>query len=128
MWQRYVHVTAEQMNEEIFAGAGVVEDDDSLSRERQRCGNCRETLAPTAHWCPNCGEPATKEARDEKQAGVESLTSGIDTVRDDGRVYGLSQGLRLINADPSKLGHADIPPDASVDSDSRGSSTESMNR
>jgi len=129
MWQRYVHVTAEQMNEEIFAGAGVVKDDDSLSRERQRCGNCRETLAPTARWCSNCGEPATKEARETRQNGVQSVTSGIETVRDTGRVMKRTQTLRLLEVDPSRLGHEGAPPETSTSSsDWSGSSTESMSR
>lgn len=79
MWATYVHLHAEDMNEEIFADAGVVDDTDTLSRERETCGNCRETLPPHAAHCPNCGEPVTKEARDRRDevvdAGVEQLAA-----------------------------------------------------
>ncbi|QLH77420.1 tyrosine-type recombinase/integrase [Halosimplex rubrum] len=129
MWQRYVHVTAEQMNEEIFAGAGIVDDDDSLSRERQRCGNCREPVSPSARWCPNCGEAVTKEARERQQAGRQSMMSGIEDVRAPQRVSLRTQGVGILDVDPSRLGQAETPPSSSVSSDSSSSpsSIESRN-
>jgi integrase len=122
MWKRYVHVTAEQMNEEIFAGAGIVDDDDSLSRERKRCGNCREPASPSARWCPNCGEPVTKEARERQQAGRQAMMSGIEDVRASERVSLRTQSVGILDVDPSCLGHAETPP-SSVSSDSSLSSS-----
>jgi len=127
MWKRYVHVTAEQMNEEIFAGAGVVDDDDSLSRERKRCGNCREPLPPHSHYCNNCGEPATQQARKQKQQGFQSLTEGLNAVRNPHRKTGIGSVFQLVEMDASRLGHDDAPPDVSLPDES-ASSIESRSR
>lgn len=85
MWDRYVHVTAKEMNEQIFAEAGVVEESDALSQRRDRCGNCREVVAPHTHYCPNCGEPLSPDARDEFADANADIAQGMADVRDDRR-------------------------------------------
>ncbi|MBX0346610.1 site-specific integrase [Haloarcula pellucida] len=109
MWQRYVHVTAEQMNEEIFAEAGVVEDDDSLSKERTTCGNCRETIPAHADYCSWCGEPNSREARETKDSAVGSLADGLAELDDAGRRQFVAELLQEIEADPSQLGTHESP-------------------
>lgn len=129
MWQRYVHVTAEQMNEEIFADAGIVEDDDSLSRERKRCGTCREPLAPHVQYCPRCGEPATPDARETRDQAVQSTTAGLDAAANPADLTTRAQLLRLINADPSVTSHSDpSPSDLPESFGLSSSSTESSTR
>lgn len=66
MWSKYVHLHAEDMNETIFADSGAVEASSDHEKIRHPCGNCRTTLAPHHRHCPNCGEPATPEARRER--------------------------------------------------------------
>jgi len=64
MWERYVHLTAEDMNEQIYAEAGVVEETDAQSTTRKRYDNCREVVPPYQQYWDNWGEPATAETRD----------------------------------------------------------------
>jgi integrase/recombinase XerD len=73
MWQRYVHLHAEDMNEQIFADAGVIDSSDGVEKQRHPCGNCRETLAPHHSFCPKCGEPATPAARGDMAAFRDEL-------------------------------------------------------
>jgi len=107
MWQRYVHVTAEQMNEEIFASAGIVEDDDSLSKERLHCGNCRETIPAHAEYCPRCGEPTSPDTRELKDQAVNSLADGLAELDDVDRRRFVAELLQEAEADPSSLGSHD---------------------
>jgi integrase len=129
MWQRYVHVTAEQMNEEIFASSGIVEDDDSLSRERKRCGTCREPLPPHAEYCPNCGAPATPAARETTDRAIESTTAGVESFTNQTDLTTIAQMLRIVNTDPDLVGHSDPSPSELPDSFGvSDSSTESSSR
>ena len=73
MWQVYEHIAGEEHNKDIFQAAGVTEsDDEGPARERHPCGNCRETLAPQHEFCPNCGAPATMDAREALQSEREA--------------------------------------------------------
>lgn len=80
MWERYVHITAEELNDDIFADAGITDRDERTEQRRRNCGNCRETLAPHHEFCPTCGEAATPQARsqvdDAEKAGLDTLASG----------------------------------------------------
>lgn len=82
MWETYVHVTAEELNDDIFGTAGVGDPTEESNPVRKTCGNCHEVLAPHHAHCPNCGEPATPEARrqrDEKQDDVvDALVEATD--------------------------------------------------
>lgn len=68
MWQSYVHLHAEDMNEQIFADAGVIDSSDGIDKQRHPCGNCRETLAPHHRHCPKCGSAVSPEAREDMTA------------------------------------------------------------
>lgn len=103
MWERYVHLTAEDMNEQIYAEAGVVEETDATSTIRERCGNCREVVPPYQQYCGNCGEPATAEARDlqfEAESDVVDDLAQADDVVD--RQL-LKKVHKLIKANPQVL-------------------------
>jgi integrase len=63
-WATYEHIAAEEHNRDIFAQAGVVDDDEGPDTARRSCGNCRETLAPHHSFCSRCGTPADPELRD----------------------------------------------------------------
>jgi len=82
MWERYVHVTAEEMTEEIFDTAGVVDSGDAHSVDRRPCGNCRETVPPHADWCPACGEPLSPDARHERGAAIGDIAQGQADIED----------------------------------------------
>jgi integrase len=64
MWDNYVHISGEQMNEDIFAAAGVIDPDEDSGQERRRCGTCNEPLAPQHRHCPNCGTPTNQRRRE----------------------------------------------------------------
>jgi len=82
MWQTYVHIAAEEHTEDIFAHAGIGDPEDGVKHERRPCGNCHEPLAPHHEYCPRCGEPATKEARDRQNNAVSGLGQGQVDVED----------------------------------------------
>ena len=79
MWETYVHLHAEDMNNSIFADAGEVEPDTRESPGRTNCGNCRETLAEHRDHCANCGEPATPEAQETL---TSAISDGVDELGD----------------------------------------------
>ncbi len=82
MWERYEHLTAEDMNEQIYAEAGVVEETDATSTTRERCGNCREVVPPYNEYCGNCGEPVTPEAGDLQLAAEADLVADMAETED----------------------------------------------
>ncbi len=82
MRDQYVYLSAEDMNEQIYAKAGVVEEDEAVSTERKPCGNCTEVVPPSARYCPTCGEPADPEAR-ELQFEAESAVVDDIATKDD---------------------------------------------
>lgn len=73
MWERYVHVTAEEMNEGIFAEAGIIEAGEEATTMRKRCGQCNEPIPPHRDFCGTCGEPVDNEARELLEAVQTSL-------------------------------------------------------
>ncbi len=103
MWERYVHLTAEDMNEQIFAEAGVVAETDATTTTRERCGNGREVVPPYQQYCGNCGEPATVEARD-LQFEAESAVVDDLAATDDATDRELRKRIHeLIKANPQVL-------------------------
>lgn len=66
MLEAYDHTTDRQRNEQIRLQAGFIDEteDDTGPSEPKTCGNCRETLKPTAQFCPRCGAPATRETEE----------------------------------------------------------------
>ena len=111
MWSKYVHLTADELNEDIFATAGVGDADSEASDPtRRECGQCREKLAPHHEYCPRCGEAATPSARERvnefHDVGVEKLADADLTASE--RRF-LSTALKVARADNSAV-HAADPP------------------
>ena len=84
MLQAYDHTTDRQRNEKIRVETGYVEeaDDDTGPSKPKTCGNCRETLKPTAQFCPRCGAPAdrtTEDAIDEQDDRIIESAAQADT-------------------------------------------------
>ena len=84
MLQAYDHTTDQQRNEKIRVETGYVEeaDDDTGPSKPKTCGNCRETLKPTAQFCPRCGAPAdrtTEDAIDEQDNRIIESAAQADT-------------------------------------------------
>lgn len=79
MWKRYVHLHAEDMNDTIYADAGMVDAENGATPRRKQCPNCRGTLPEWGDHCPSCGVPITHEAREAK-ATLEDL--GLDALAD----------------------------------------------
>lgn len=76
MWSEYEHIAAEQHNSDIFAAAGVIDDNDTPDTRRTRCGNCGETAAPHHDYCGQCGQPVTEQAR----SNVAVLKDALDDI------------------------------------------------
>lgn len=113
MWDRYVHLEAEELNDDIFAAAGVTDpDEDRSDPRRQSCGNCREPLAPHHEYCPRCGDAATPDTRNaiqEWQAeGLEELGEG-DLTASERRI--VAAALRAARANNSAAGHVESSGD-----------------
>lgn len=113
MWDRYVHLEAEELNDDIFATAGITEPDEDRSDPRRRsCGNCRESLAPHHEYCPRCGDAVSPEKRsvidDLQSEGLEELAEG-DLTASERRI--VSAALRAARANNSATGHVDSSVD-----------------
>lgn len=84
MLQAYDHTTDRQRNEKIRVETGYVEeaDDETGPSKPKTCGNCRETLKPTAQFCPRCGAPAdrtTEDAIDAQDNRIIESAAQADT-------------------------------------------------
>lgn len=75
MLEAYDHTTDRQRNEQIRLQTGFIEEtDDSTGPSKPKtCGNCRETLKPTAQFCPQCGAPVSRET----EAAIEEQDNRI---------------------------------------------------
>lgn len=89
MWDRYVHLEAEQVNDDIFAAVGVIDEEEGSTKQRKQCGNCREVVAAHADYCSRCGTAVSVDARDIQR---EAEDDGIDSMADEK----LSPGERRI--------------------------------
>lgn len=80
VWERYVHITAEEHNDDIFAAVGIGDAEDGPDRERVPCGNCRQPVAPHHEYCPTCGTAATPERRSmvdtAEELAIDDLADG----------------------------------------------------
>jgi integrase/recombinase XerD len=94
-WDTYVHLLAEDMNETIFADAGLVDEDGADRMARSRCGNCLESLAPHHHHCPRCGKVATHEAREVQEGAIEETGHRMMTTEEVIRREVQQQMMRL---------------------------------
>lgn len=66
MLDTYDYTDEDERNAEIHHRLGFSDDpgaDDGDSLSPVVCGNCREQVASSAHYCPNCGDAVTEEAR-----------------------------------------------------------------
>lgn len=114
MWERYVHLEAEELNDDIFAAAGITDpDEDRSDPTRQECGNCRESLAPHHEYCPRCGDAVSPESRDTVDEfvdrGIDHLADG-DLTASERRM--VTTAIKAIRAENSSV-QAAAPPSAS---------------
>lgn len=65
MLERYDHTTDRERNDQLRARAGFIDEVDAGTEpsKPEPCGNCREMLAASARFCPNCGTATTEDAR-----------------------------------------------------------------
>lgn len=66
----YSGVTDEELNEQIAAQYGIVDEDDVARPAVEECTQCQTPLRPTSRFCPGCGAPLT--------AAVAQTTESID--------------------------------------------------
>lgn len=117
MWSTYEHIAADEHNSDIFAAAGVLEDDDAgPSAERSSCGLCQEPLAPHHDYCPRCGEAVSEQARQLKNSAIDSLAEALAEIDDPNRRAAIAEILQNVEADPSGLGSHASPPSSSESS------------
>lgn len=82
MLDTYDYTDEDERNSEIHHQMGFSDGTDEGDGDALApvvCGNCREQLASSAHYCPNCGEAVTEEAR----ATVEEIEEGAEAGRDE---------------------------------------------
>lgn len=121
MWERYLHLKAEQVNEGMWVKAGVSEPTGESSARREWCPNCNERLPPKTSVCPACAAPVTKGARD-------ALASMEGTMIDDlsmGELTPLQRrlvgaALQLGRGDPAV--HPDLPEETGASESESASS------
>lgn len=103
MWDRYVHVTSEELNDDIFAAAGVVDDEDSVDARRSRCGNCTEPLAPHHRHCPNCGVAASQPRRELVERVDERFVEMLVSTEDAQLRERIAEARRYAKQNPSEV-------------------------
>ncbi|AUV82888.1 integrase [Salinigranum rubrum] len=64
MLEKYDNTNDRRRNEQIGLKAGFLDETEAETGPSvpQSCGNCRETLAPEARFCPRCGTSTTEKA------------------------------------------------------------------
>jgi integrase/recombinase XerD len=103
MWSNYVHITGAQMNEDIFAEAGVIDTDDEPATRRARCGTCDEPLAPQHRHCPNCGTPADRRRRELVALFKNAVADMLVETDDRQHRQELRRLLRLADENPQAI-------------------------
>lgn len=75
MMAKYDHTTDRQRNEQIGLKAGYIDEAEAETEPStpKSCGNCRETLGPSARFCPRCGAATTEDA-------IEALDAQHDRI------------------------------------------------
>ncbi len=109
MWSRYVHVTAEKMNEGIYEDAGLVDVNDDQEQTRRPCGNCREPIAPHHPYCPNCGEPTRPETRELFDSAQDDITEALAAADDADERELFAEFLRYLRENPDSLSSHELP-------------------
>lgn len=99
MWERYEHLTANERNDQIFARAGLIDEEETPTPERFPCGNCREILSPSHTFCPNCGEPAHPDVRDAVEEQEDRLFESL-AVADGDVAEGVLELRTMLNDSP----------------------------
>lgn len=101
MLEAYDHTTDQERNEQLRVRAGLVDEPESTTTPStpKTCGNCRETLGPTAKFCPNCGTATTEKARTAKEAQEERFFESA-TKADGELAEAVLQFRRLTNQYP----------------------------
>lgn len=108
VWERYVHITAAEHNEDIFAAAGIGDAEDGTDQQRVPCGNCREPLAPHHEYCPTCGTAATPERRSIVDATESDAIEDLaDEELDPATRRAVAIALRAIRKDNGRVEGAD---------------------
>jgi integrase/ribosomal protein L32 len=103
MWDRYVHLEAEELNNDIFAAAGVVDDVEAASPQRNRCGNCGEQLAAHHRHCPACGVATSHPRRNLLRAVDDALVEQLASTDDHRQREELFAIREALNDDPSMI-------------------------
>lgn len=104
VWERYVHITAEEHNDDIFAAAGVGDVEDPSDQQRYPCGNCQQLVAPHHEYCPTCGVAASPERR---AVVTETEDDAIDDLSDESLTpserHAVAVALRAIREENSRV-------------------------
>lgn len=103
MFDQYVHLAAEDVNNDIFEAAGIVEETDEGKRRRKHCGNCNEPIAPHHRHCANCGAPATQPRRELLELVDDLLVEEIADTDDRQIREDLVEVRREARANPSRV-------------------------
>lgn len=94
MLDTYDYTSEDERNAGIHSNLGFSDDSegDEESLQPEVCGNCREQVSSSSHYCPNCGTAVTEDARaTEEEIEAEATEGRQDT--DDPRKAVLYQKL-----------------------------------
>lgn len=85
MLDTYDYTDEDERNSQIHSRLGFSDgagDEDGDQLAPVVCGNCREQVASSSHYCPNCGEPASEEARATEDEIESDAVKGRQTTDD----------------------------------------------
>jgi len=97
MWENYLHLKAEQLNDNIYSKTGADSTTNEQTPERDKCINCQEPLPEYGNYCMVCGEPhgTARQEQQTAQSGIlEAMASGDLSPRQQQQLASALQGIK----------------------------------
>ena len=117
MLEVYDYTEESERNSQIHSELGFSDGPDETEESALMptvCGNCREQLSSSYHFCPNCGEAVGEEARATVQEGKEDAREHREAADDTEKAVVYQRLADKIDADPAivkaALNQDETPP------------------
>jgi len=75
--ETYVHENDDKMRQARLAEEGIEPDESDDGLQRQECGRCGTTAAPTTDYCPHCSMALTTDAAVHAQDGGSTVEDDV---------------------------------------------------
>lgn len=101
MLEKYDHTTDRERNEELRAKAGFIDETDAGTEPPKptNCGNCQTVLGADERFCPSCGAPTTRSARDASDQFADDVFESA-TLAEGDLAEAVGELRSLVNENP----------------------------